>query len=101
MIDIWHDAALGTVMPLLIALVNQAHWPPKLKALEALLLCFAVSALTVWLHGQADWHHLRNTVLVIGGVAFAAYQLWWKPSTWAPAIEAATTLSRPSRGVTP
>lgn len=90
------DAAVGFLMPLLIALANQSHWSPKVRAVSAFALCFAATVVVQWIRGELNalnWHD-GATLAVIFGVAVASYKVWWQPSTIAPSIEAATTRAR-------
>lgn len=90
------DALVGMGMPLLVALVNQSHWSPKLRALVAVVLCALVGTAVEWVRGPLGIYAegWRTTVLIVTGSALASYQLWWKPSTIAPTIEAVTTLDQ-------
>lgn len=88
------DALIGALLPLVIALVNQAHWDAKVKGVVALAACAAAATLAEVLRGALDWSDWRNAVVVIGGAAFLSYKTLWQPSTIAPALEQATTLSR-------
>lgn len=97
--EVW-TVLLGVALPPLIAVVNQRHWSPKLRALVALAVCWVVSAAWVALHGRLDWHHWRDTALVVTVAAVGAYRIFWQPSTIAPAIESATS-TRPVDPVTP
>ena len=87
-------ALLGTLMPLLIALVNQWRWPPPVKGIVALLVCGLAATAVAWLRGgQLDWHDWRRTALIVTGAALASYRMFWQPTQIAPRIEAATSLS--------
>lgn len=82
----------GAVMPLVIAVLNQRRWAAQVKALVALAACLLVALLLAFLRGPlvlTDW---RDTALVVAGTAFASYQLYWRPSGIAPAVEEATSL---------
>lgn len=86
------DLAMGAmVLPPLIAVINQRHWPAQLKGLLALLVCALYALVVLIIRGPVDLRDWRNTLLLVAGAAFAAYRLWWQPSGIAPAIEAATT----------
>jgi hypothetical protein len=91
------DLLIGSLMPLLIALINQAHWSVKLRALVAIAVCVAAALITeLFRDGTAfQLAHWRTTAIYVAGAALASYQLWWRPSTWAPSLESATTLSNP------
>lgn len=89
------NVLIGVVMPLVIALINQCHWTSKLKSLVAIVVCVGAAAITEAIRAGdafslANW---RATAIVIAGAAVISYQTWWRPSTWAPSLEAATTVS--------
>lgn len=84
-------AMAAVVLPPLIAVINRRYWTPQLKGLAALFVCMAYALLVVVLRGPVDFRDWRNTVLVVAGVAFGFYKIWWQPSGIAPAIEATTT----------
>jgi hypothetical protein len=89
------NALIGAAMPLLIAVVNQSHWSPKVKALVAVLVCATAATITEWVRGDVDWADWRGTALVIAGAALVSYNVWWQPSTIAPTVEAVTTITGP------
>lgn len=94
------DLAVGAaVLPPVIAVVNQRHWPAQLKGIVALLLCCLYALLMTIVRGTVHWDSWRNVLLTVAGAAFVLYRTWWQPSGIAPAIEAATTAG-PDRAVT-
>lgn len=93
--EMFIDALIGFVMPGLIALVNQPTFSPRLKGVIALVSSVVAAVLTEWVRGDLDWGAgLRSTVLVVGAATFAFYRLWWRPTLWAPTIEAMTSPGR-------
>lgn len=87
------DLLVGSaIMPPVIALLNQRRWSAQLKGLVALLACLAAAVGVELIRGPLALSSWRDTALVVAGSAFAGYQLWWRPSGIAPAVEAATTL---------
>lgn len=91
------DALIGGGLPLVIALINQAQWSPKLKAVMALLVCGVAATVAAWIRGELDWTDWRNTFIVIAGAALATYRWIWQPSTIAPTVEAVTSVTPPTR----
>lgn len=87
-------AMAAVVLPPIIAVINQWHFSAQLKGLIALAVCAIYSLIMTIVRGPVDFHQWRDLVLVVAASAFAAYHLWWKPSQIAPAIEAATPLTR-------
>jgi hypothetical protein len=93
------DVAMGAiVLPPVIAIVNQRHWPAQIKGLVALLVCAAYALIMDIIRGPVRWDDWRNVLLTTAAAAFAAYKLWWQPSLIAPSIEAATTAGGPRSG---
>jgi hypothetical protein len=89
------DALIGMVMPGLIALLNQRHWDARVKGLVALVSCVVVATLVELFRGDVNWADWRGTVVVVTSSALVTYHVWWKPSTIAPTVEAATSTSPP------
>lgn len=87
---------VGGGMPFVIALINQAHWSPKVRAVMAALLCCVCAVILCWWRGELNWTDWRATVVAVLGAALFAYQTFWKPSTIAPSVEAATTITGPA-----
>jgi hypothetical protein len=88
------DLAVGGVaMPFLIALINQAHWNPKVRGLVAFAACLGAAALLAALHGTLTLTSWRASAITVTGAAMVMYHALWKPSGLAPAVEAATTIS--------
>lgn len=88
------DALVGALMPLVIALINQAHWSPRVKGGVALGVCVLAAALTEVLRGSSDWRDWRNTGVVVFGAALFLYRTWWQPSGITDTVERATTFSQ-------
>jgi hypothetical protein len=86
------SALVGTLMPMLVAVINQPKWPSWLRAVATAGLCIVAGGITAaasdgltgktWLQGAG----------IVFAAALAAYHAWWKPSGIAPAIEKATAL---------
>lgn len=86
------DVVIGSMlMPPAIALLNQAKWNSQVKGLVALLVCALGALVTVFLRGPVNLVDWRNTVVVVAAAALVSYRVWWKPSGFAPALEAATS----------
>jgi hypothetical protein len=90
------SAAVGFVLPLAIAVVNQAHWSSKLKAAVAFAICIAAAAVTVYFDGgKFDAGHLVESALIVFTLARASYAGLWRPVGVAGAIEVKTTVTEP------
>lgn len=86
------DLILGSLLPALVAIVNQVQWSPRLKGIVSLVVGAAASVVAEWVRGDIAWGaDLRDTVIWVLGAMYLAYRAFWRPSTWAATIEAATT----------
>ncbi len=86
------DALIGLGMPGVIALVNQAHWSPRVKGVVAFALCVVAAGVTELLRGNThDWTDWRTTFVVVFGAAIVSYRMWWQPSLIAPTLESVTS----------
>lgn len=99
--DVGIGAAVGAVLPLVIAVIVQWHQSEAVKAVTALVVCLAAAAVTAWFTDAIhfddpgwDWVAWIGTVY---GSAMIMYGRFWKPTKVAQRIEFATTLdtSRP------
>lgn len=88
--DMW-TILVGFLMPILVALVNQTHWSKPLRAVVSFAICIVVAIADVLIQGSWNGHDLTRTLVLIAFVAYTSYQLFWRPSNIAPAIEAATS----------
>lgn len=88
-----YAAILGTVMPAIIAFVNQRRWPNWVRGLVALGLSIITGFLASYFRGNVFGGDWVRTALVVATAAVVSYHVWWKPSTIAPAIEVATSIA--------
>ncbi len=87
---------VGTLLPAVIALVNQEHWSARVKGLTTATVSLAAGLLTAWQQGQmSNWWMAAATVLL---ATSGAYSVFWKPTKWAPFIEALTTWTQSKAG---
>ena len=93
-------ALLGTVLPLLIAVVQQEHWSARTRAAVALfLIAFAAAALV---ESKGLWHGWTQTSVDAYGTAFAGlvvatwgtYSHLWSQLGVSQWIEKVTTFTR-------
>lgn len=89
------NALVGSVLPHAIALVNQCHWPSRVKRAVAFGCCAIAAAFTSWIGGELHPDDLLLSVLVVFGAAQISYRAVWHPTGIAPAIEEATTITDP------
>lgn len=94
-------AQVGTVLPLLTAVVQKPAWSAKAKKVVAVVAAlvagvFAVAAEGGW--GQFQHGHLTAaTILGVLAASQTSYDLVWKPSKLAPWIEALTAKKTPQQ----
>jgi len=91
--DMW-TILVGFLLPLLISLINQTHWSKPLRAIVSFVICVVVALVDVIIQGHWNGHDMTRTLVLVAFVAYTSYQLFWRPSNIAPAIEAATSTSR-------
>ncbi len=84
--------AVGLFLPLLIAMVNQAHWPAKVKGLVAFVICAVAALVLCWLRGELNLGEWSATGAVVLTAALGFYRVLWQPSTIGPGLERATSL---------
>ncbi|MFD7764083.1 hypothetical protein [Streptomyces microflavus] len=86
---------VGAMLPLLTAVVQRPAWPAKVKRCVAVAAALIAGVLTVAV--DSGWSQFQNgtlTTLTIVSVlvtAQSSYELLWKPTRIAPAIESATS----------
>jgi ABC-type Fe3+-siderophore transport system permease subunit len=85
------SALVGSLLPMLVAVVNRSHWAPAVKGLVVVLSSVAAGAVTAWLAGSLTGLRWTESALIIVGAAVVAYRHFWQPTGIAPAIERATT----------
>lgn len=88
---------LGVVLPLLTAVVQQPNWSQGVRRLVAVVAAMAGGVLTALANGQVgSGQTVIQTVTAVLVAAQASYDLIWKPTGAARAIESATTRPRTS-----
>jgi hypothetical protein len=97
MIDLvtW-SALLGTLLPPVVAVVNQAHWPSWLKGMVAVIVSIVTGAITAAGTGQLTGKTWVQATLIVAGATFTAYHFWWRPTGISDAIERATSANQSS-----
>ncbi|MDP9145673.1 MAG: hypothetical protein M3N43_13455 [Actinomycetota bacterium] len=85
------SAAVGALLPPVVAIVNQPRWPSWLKGTVAVTASVAAGAVTATLSGQLTGKSWLSSALIVVTLAIGSYEKFWKPSTIAPRIENATS----------
>ncbi len=84
------SGAVGTLLPAVVALVNQEPWSSRVKGFVTASLSLLAGLLTSWQQGQmSNWWMAAAVMLV---ACSGAYKTFWGPTKWADLIETATTL---------
>ncbi len=86
------SGAVGTLLPAVVALINQEPWSAQRKGLVTATVSLLAGLLTSWQQGQmSNWWMAAGTVFL---ATAGAYHGFWKTSRWAPFIEDLTTFVR-------
>lgn len=92
---------VGTVLPLLTAVVQRPTWSAKYKKVTAVVAALVAGIVAVAADGGWDqFQQGKLTTVTLLGVLAASqtsYDLLWKPTKLAPMIEAATTRKTPQQ----
>ncbi|MGW7090118.1 hypothetical protein ACWGH2_42415 [Streptomyces sp. NPDC054871] len=93
-------SAVGGLLPLVTAVVQQPRWSANVKKAVAVVSALIAGVVTVISTGGLEQfqHGLPTLATFVGvlAVSQSAYDLIWKPSLVAPAIEAATSSKTPT-----
>lgn len=89
-LDLW-AVVIGTIAPLVIAVVQQKPWPSHVKAIITVISSILIGLGNVYFNGQFDVKDIARSILLVFVATIAAYQGLWKPTGVAPAIESATS----------
>jgi hypothetical protein len=84
---------VGTLLPIVIALVNQEHWPPTVKGAVTATLAVIAGLITAWGAGSFNGGSPLVSVVVVLFTASGTFQSFWKPTRFADLIETTTTFA--------
>jgi len=83
---------VGTLVPLVIAAVEQARWSIPVRAVVGMVIAAAAGVITTWIVGDVDdTRSFVTGALLTLVTSIATYFGFWKPTGIAPRIEAATS----------
>ncbi|MFF0754421.1 hypothetical protein [Streptomyces sp. NPDC004267] len=96
-------SAVGSLTPLLTAVVQRPEWSVRAKKIVAVVMALLAGVVTVAYEGGVEqFQHgvpAFATIAAVIAVSQSAHDLIWKPTGFAPAIESITTpKSRPTAG---
>ncbi|RSS97269.1 hypothetical protein EF903_01740 [Streptomyces sp. WAC05292] len=88
-------SAVGALLPLLTAVVQRPQWSVRTKKIVAVVTALFAGVVTVASIGGPEQFQqglpTLGTLAAVLAASQSAYDLVWKPSTIAPAIESATS----------
>lgn len=93
--SITSGALVGALLPLLTAVVQRPAWSAEVKKVVAVVIALVAGVATVAASG--GWEQFQHgtltfaTVTAVLAASQATYDLIWKPSKVAPAIESVTS----------
>lgn len=82
---------VGTLLPMLVAVIQQPRWPDWFRAIVTVVVCLLVGAVTAYLEGGLNLQDWVSSALVILVAALATFRGFWKPTGVADSIESATS----------
>ncbi|MGG7574076.1 hypothetical protein [Streptomyces sirii] len=94
-------AQVGALLPLLTAIVQRPAWSTEVKKVVAVVLALVAGVVTVAASG--GWEQFQHgtltfaTLTAVLAASQSTYDLVWKPSKVAPAIESVTSPKRPEQ----
>lgn len=94
--------AVGPLLPLLVAVVQQPNWSPRVRSIASVVISILAGTVTYVADAGLDFSNPPAIVAVIVGTILAsnvAYKTIWQPTGVAPAIEYATSPTAPSREI--
>lgn len=88
--------AVGFFSPPIISLIQQSRWSARRQSVVAFAFYILVAAVTAYVTGLFNTPDILRLALLIFLAAGTSYKTLWKPTGISPAIEAATTLKKPT-----
>lgn len=85
---------VGTLLPLVVSVVQQPRWPDWLRALVTVAICIAVGAGTAFLEGNLTGRTWLSSALVVLVAALATYKGFWKQTGVTDKIESQTSFAK-------
>jgi hypothetical protein len=76
-LTLWASIA-GVITPFLVALINQPHWAPLIRALMTVAVSIGLGAATAAVEGHLTGVRWTTAALIIGADAVSSYKLLWQ-----------------------
>lgn len=89
---------IGALLPHVVAVLNQSHWPAGTKSLIAFASCLVAAVISTAVDGNLDWENWTIAAGTIYALARTTYAGLWKPTGTVDAVETNTNLRRRKRG---
>lgn len=89
---------VGTLLPLLVSVINRAHWPSWGKGAVAIVSSVVAGVITAWATDQLHGKGIAEAVGIVLVAAVGTYKALWQPAGIGPRIEVATTPARTTVG---
>lgn len=86
-----HNALVGALLPLLIAVIQQPRWSNPVRSVVTLVLCLAAGALVAYQSGRLTGQGFGYSATTVLLAAWATYTHFWKPTNIAPVVELLTS----------
>lgn len=83
---------VGSLLPVIIAVVQQQRWPDYVRAGVGLVICAVAAAVTAYAQGDLTAERWGEGLLLVAVAAWSSYQGFWKPTGIAPTVEAKTSM---------
>jgi hypothetical protein len=85
------SALVGSLLPLLIAIIQRAHWRQGFRTVVGLACIAAASTIIVWSKGQLNAHDWVTSAITVFTLCQVTYHTVWKQTGVTKAIETITT----------
>jgi hypothetical protein len=85
---------IGFINPVVIALIQQPTWTPKIRAVVAFIFSALVAIPTAYFTGDLEGKSYVTAALLIAVSAMTSYKSFWRPTGVAPTLEVATSTSK-------
>ena len=89
-LEMW-NLVIGFLLPLAIAVPQQAKWSDAVRATVAFGICALAAVGTCYFSDEFTGKALVTSALTILVAAISTYKMFWKPIGIAPKIEVATS----------